>query len=115
MESDFTVVARKDRVQNFVLTRHAMERCAERGFQYRDVQRGLVKTSIVNYDGFEPIVITVLPRGSKMRSVRAEHRRRAKGREKARRANDAWVRFARLLSHNAMSYVPISWEERISY
>ena len=27
----------------------------------RDVQRGLVPTSIVNYDGFEPTGITVLP------------------------------------------------------
>lgn len=99
-------------MQNFVLTKHAMERCQQRGFDYREVQRGRVRTAVVNYDGFEPVVLTVLPPEAwpKMAASRhVKHKRRARQRAAIQRIADLWA----LLSIRMLdAHVPASWEDR---
>ena len=108
---DFSLVSKRDAVQNYVMTKHAMERCADRGFDFRSVARGEVRTAVVVCDEYdEATVVTVLPRGARVQCTSAHvlRKRRARRLQKTLSIARRWFDLSTKLVFN---HVPECWED----
>ena len=107
MEDDFPLVWPEHALE-YVMTKHAKERCRQRGFNTESVQHGMCATAVIVRDNTTGahVVVTVLPHGATVHTKLSQRIRK-------REHDKAWKKAMRVLANwKRLTWVPECWEDR---